>query len=345
MKHLRKPRNERGAALILVALSLVATMTVAGLVVDGGNAFSQRRQMQNAADAAALAGARALDRYQAIGSTLSRTTVWSAVVNRAVSDGAAAGLVTCRLVDETLADLGACPVENSTTINPNAAGVKATVAQTSNTSLMRVVGISDFTARAGATAQIEALRSGKSPFMICAVGNNDPRAINDGQTVPILDTQNNINPAAIYNAALGQTTIFKMQDPQSPTCGQGNSFKDLTDGNDHPIPGDWPIPTGDLGNNISQSIISGPDACTATYDNCVMAVPLCYAPSNSVTGDPIANASPPRLYCVRYAAFLLVNTGGASRIGGKLLGDVVATGGHGGGKAQPGEVRIIKLSE
>lgn len=47
----------RGQALIVVALVLVGLMGVAGLVIDGGNAFADRRKAQNAADTTALAGA------------------------------------------------------------------------------------------------------------------------------------------------------------------------------------------------------------------------------------------------------------------------------------------------
>ena len=49
--------KERGQALIVIALALVALAGITGLVVDGGNAFLDRRNAQNAADSAALAAA------------------------------------------------------------------------------------------------------------------------------------------------------------------------------------------------------------------------------------------------------------------------------------------------
>jgi hypothetical protein len=52
-------RFERGQALIVIALALVGLMGMAGLVIDGGNAFQDRQRAQNAVDAAALASARA----------------------------------------------------------------------------------------------------------------------------------------------------------------------------------------------------------------------------------------------------------------------------------------------
>jgi Flp pilus assembly protein TadG len=50
-------RAERGQALVVFVLALVAIIAVTGLVLDGGSAFAQRRDQQNAADLAALAAA------------------------------------------------------------------------------------------------------------------------------------------------------------------------------------------------------------------------------------------------------------------------------------------------
>jgi len=64
VKHIRNPsarRNpEQGAVLGLVALMLVILLGTIGLVVDLGYAFTVRNQLQNVADASALAGARLL---------------------------------------------------------------------------------------------------------------------------------------------------------------------------------------------------------------------------------------------------------------------------------------------
>jgi type II secretory pathway pseudopilin PulG len=52
-------KYERGQALILIALAIVGMIGLVALAIDGGNVFSNRRSAQNAADAAALAGALA----------------------------------------------------------------------------------------------------------------------------------------------------------------------------------------------------------------------------------------------------------------------------------------------
>lgn len=55
--HDATPPRERGQILFIFALALVAIVAMTGLVLDGGSTFVQRRDMQNAADAAAMAGA------------------------------------------------------------------------------------------------------------------------------------------------------------------------------------------------------------------------------------------------------------------------------------------------
>lgn len=66
---LRAHNSERGQMLVIVALGLTVLIGMAGLVIDGGMALSNRRQVQNAADAAALAGTRVLGldlKYRAV---------------------------------------------------------------------------------------------------------------------------------------------------------------------------------------------------------------------------------------------------------------------------------------
>jgi hypothetical protein len=65
-------RSARGQVVVIVAVALTALVAMAGLVIDGGLAWSNRRQLQNAADSAALAGTRVLGldlKWRATGST------------------------------------------------------------------------------------------------------------------------------------------------------------------------------------------------------------------------------------------------------------------------------------
>jgi len=53
-------KNERGQAIVLMVLALVVLLGMAALVLDVGNWFHTRRQLQATSDAAALAGAQKL---------------------------------------------------------------------------------------------------------------------------------------------------------------------------------------------------------------------------------------------------------------------------------------------
>ena len=60
MNPLRTRREgERGQLLVLFTIAIVVIIGMLGLVLDGGSAFAQRRDEQNVADLAAVAGADA----------------------------------------------------------------------------------------------------------------------------------------------------------------------------------------------------------------------------------------------------------------------------------------------
>ncbi|MEW6569318.1 MAG: pilus assembly protein TadG-related protein [Chloroflexota bacterium] len=52
--------TERGQAIVLLALGFVILLASTGLAIDGGMVYTERRRAQNAADAAAMAGALAI---------------------------------------------------------------------------------------------------------------------------------------------------------------------------------------------------------------------------------------------------------------------------------------------
>jgi hypothetical protein len=70
----KKPHPERGAVLVLVAISMVALLGIAALAVDLGYFFVTRNELQNIGDGSALAGARELGAiYQALPSAQQQT--------------------------------------------------------------------------------------------------------------------------------------------------------------------------------------------------------------------------------------------------------------------------------
>ncbi|MES2209410.1 MAG: Ig-like domain-containing protein [Chloroflexota bacterium] len=82
--------SERGQIIILFAFALIAIIAMAGLLIDGGMAWSSRRQAQAAADTAALAAANAALQ---VGAT--STTIANAARSIAGTNGFPADLIDC----------------------------------------------------------------------------------------------------------------------------------------------------------------------------------------------------------------------------------------------------------
>lgn len=78
----QKIRDESGATLVYVALTLPLLIGLSGLIIDGSNLYMQQRKQQSAADAAALAGTRLLS----LGQTSAQVN--SEVNSLALADGA-----------------------------------------------------------------------------------------------------------------------------------------------------------------------------------------------------------------------------------------------------------------
>jgi len=55
-----KKENENGQSILIIAMIVLVLLALVALVVDVGNAYAHRRMVQNAVDAAAMAGARKL---------------------------------------------------------------------------------------------------------------------------------------------------------------------------------------------------------------------------------------------------------------------------------------------
>ncbi len=93
----RSVRGQRGQVLVIVALALVALVAFVGLAVDVGYWYGERRHMQNAADAGALAGAYQLC-YEA---DKSESAVTTAALDYAEDNGAARGLSSVQIHTDT----------------------------------------------------------------------------------------------------------------------------------------------------------------------------------------------------------------------------------------------------
>ena len=80
--------RQRGQALVLLVITLVAVLASVGLIIDGGNAWAHQRITQNGSDAAAEGGALILAARLA-GST-TPAAGWDSAVNAAIAGNASA---------------------------------------------------------------------------------------------------------------------------------------------------------------------------------------------------------------------------------------------------------------
>ncbi|HET9771182.1 MAG TPA: pilus assembly protein TadG-related protein [Acidimicrobiia bacterium] len=323
--------DERGVFTVLMAVSMLALLGLAGLVIDGGRAYAARRAAQNAADAAALAGTAALNEvlFSAAGQ---EGRVYDAVVASLAANGITEA-PECRLVDQARQELGSCPpTDTGAGLPATVAGVSVRARDSQGASFMKAVGIDGFSAAASATAQIQALRAGSSPFMICGLdaghrGFDPPLLLAEGSTWKI-------NPDAVNQS-------YGLHGPQVPDCNAGSSsFKGLADGEAVvSVPGWWPGDTGVHAGPI-RNVVARADACTATegFDNwtgCTIVVPICV--------DGRGTGSGADLYCVRLGVFR-VSQSHQNAHEAVFVGAAVVSEGQGGGKPVPNEARLIKLS-
>ncbi len=159
-------RAQRGQALALFTLALAAITLGAAVVVDGGYGFAQRRNAQNAADFAAMAGTRI------VGISLTGHPVGSgtaanvaSAVNAALTANDAT-LVSAQYVDDAGVVTG--DVVGATVIPSGTFGVVVEARVDWQPFLLGSIGVTDWMATATATAKTdgEATGSGVVPVGI-----------------------------------------------------------------------------------------------------------------------------------------------------------------------------------
>lgn len=159
---LRSAHREAGQMLVLFAGALVAIILVVGLVIDGGYAFAQRRNTQNAADFAALAGARIVAEWVTGDTTNGTDANVKAAITAAIAANGAAPLTfgaagSPQYVDSNgnivpSAGSAASYVGNGT-IPTGTAGVKVGASRNWRPFFLGIVGVSSWSASANATAR------------------------------------------------------------------------------------------------------------------------------------------------------------------------------------------------
>ena len=200
-------RDERGAALILVAIMLTAMLAVAGLVLDGSFGYTNHRQMQNAADASALAGARALQLVRFTASTPPANAgqlIQDAALNQAQKNGSLtdAASFDCRVLTAAQAAMDPPPATSSlrtclsvTSADANTfVGVLVKAGETHTTFLGGFTNQATQRTNGIAAASVQRSIGFVGPWIICGVGP-DPNTFPTPGEPPRGQGFNFINPA------------------------------------------------------------------------------------------------------------------------------------------------------
>ena len=175
IQNMMKPlNNSRGVAAVMVALTMTILLAMAAATIDIGHALVARNELQNSADAGALAGARALGilyegmtpaamgTYQLSGGDAA--TIRTAVQTTAVLNAAAGVNVTVNAGDVQIGLWNSATRTMTPTVNqPRSVRVITRRDGTANgpisTFLAGVIGMTSMNVRAVATAELTAIGS------------------------------------------------------------------------------------------------------------------------------------------------------------------------------------------
>lgn len=155
-------RREHGQVLVLFAGAITAIILVVGLVIDGGYALSQRRDSQNAADFAAMAGARVIAEW-VTGDTANGTdaNVKAAITTAiAANGGSSIAFGTAGSPQYVGSDGSIVPSAGSSlsyvgngAIPAGTDGVKVGASRSWSPFFLGIIGVNKWTASASATAK------------------------------------------------------------------------------------------------------------------------------------------------------------------------------------------------
>jgi Flp pilus assembly protein TadG len=155
MHHRHLLQRAEGQSIVLIALALLVLVAMAGLGLDGANAFNQRRNTSNAADAAAMAGTRVLVEEKKTGTKSGdavRTAVQNYLNQHTLNQGTLGNSFPWQAyyVDYQKNDIS--EVTAGSTIPNSARGIRVSTQYTFNTVIMPVLGQNTLTVDGAATA-------------------------------------------------------------------------------------------------------------------------------------------------------------------------------------------------
>jgi Flp pilus assembly protein TadG len=210
----RRPGDEAGAVLVIVAIFMVVLLGAVSLSVDAGRVLSERRELQNGADAASLAVASDC----ASGDCGSSMNTAEEYADANASDDRA-------WVDDVTIDMGAQTVRVHTVTEDSDGD------NNFDMTFARVIGIADFPVTAEATVAWGSPRGGSTlPIIFSKCEwqhfNDELAYLHPSSAVPFLP------PTSGYVREAEYTTILFHgdSDPYDPPCHESPSGQDLPGG-------------------------------------------------------------------------------------------------------------------
>jgi Flp pilus assembly protein TadG len=324
---------------VYVALAMVVFVGLAAVVVDLGVAYANRRQMQNAADAAALAATQQLQKA-IFGATVDLAAAGQVdgVARTTVADngGDLDAKFRCRVIrpdDSEIADCTATSTWAAT--GAGAVGVRVTAGHQVSTFFAGIFGSDSTTASTVAAARVQRVAQASGPFLVCSSAQYDDGHGHAGSPLPDLmvkvDGQWQVNTAAI-----GQ--VYLLHGPQVSTCGAtDDDFKGLADDPQDPyaLPAYVQTDTGNHAGPVRVQV-AGSTCTDVDTIGCAFLTPVCVDdPAPTGAGHNL------KLYCVAWGAFE-IDQAAANKHTGKFLGTVNVIG-PGGGTPTPGDPTVVSL--
>lgn len=366
-KRSRDRMPDRGITVLFFAISLTGILGVAGLVLGGSVGYTAARNAQTAADAAALAGASALQEHKTnwvsdAGGVSAEQFV--AEIESVVEDNGAE-LVACDLVKPryaiTLAETEVLPAcdelaELSQEDFEDAVGVRVRVRDERGVPFSAFVGSDTITGGAEAAATAQPVGQMRTPFLVCGtlgVGE-PPLELDSTKTPPKWEV--NVDAVGEQYVLWGNPVA-----DDGRSCGHDpDSWRGLADAEfEGAVGGWWKTSTGNKTGQLSRRT-NGVGTCDLSGANltnapelmgCIIPVPLCVEASGQ--------SASLELRCVAIAAFEITHVKGSTSsestvcdpggstnvVCGKLLDTTIASHGRGVADRPDDQVAVIKLVE
>jgi hypothetical protein len=309
----RRLRRDDGFTAVMVGLLLTVILIFAAFAIDGGMGYQGHRQSQNASDAGAMAGVRALEQLKFLPhcSTGSQPCTWfnspaalrTEIVRQSRASGAdaASPAVACYLLDANAQRMGhefcASGVdpwwwEVMTPAAP-ASGVEVHATVTRDAVFAGVMGVDDLPASTLAKAFIYNFTGGTSaPFIVCGIRPSLPYPAEYDPAKPLAWSYDLLVPNGsggydLQPGVVGQH--YQLQGSTNATCGAPSAkFKGIG-GDDtlQTLPVWTPIVNGNAFLDTVQIAVAGIQMCdpdAATYDGCGMLLPIAEKGRDGATG-------------------------------------------------------------